>query len=51
MRSEAERLMTSHHWTEEAALWTRGEKVLEDTGIMAKPDSYSYPHVLSVFQF
>ena len=32
MRSEAERLMTSHHWTEEAALWTRGEKVLEDTG-------------------
>ena len=26
LRAEAERLMVSHHWTGEAALWTRGEK-------------------------
>ena len=32
LRTEAERLMSSHHWTGKAALWTRGEKDLEDAG-------------------
>ena len=32
LRAEAERLVSSHHWTGEAALWTRGEKELEDSG-------------------
>ena len=32
LRSEAGRLLASHHWTGEAALWTRGEKELEEAG-------------------
>ena len=32
LRAEAELLVSSHHWSGEAALWTRGEKELEDSG-------------------
>ena len=32
LRSEAERLMSAHHWSGEAGLWTRGEKDLETAG-------------------